>query len=167
MMGRKGVRTKLALVSVFCALALGGLARVPSQVWAQEPTARPTPTLAPEWTPTPTETASPTITPTPTETGTPTMTATITPTLTMTPTQAGTPTLRPVTPISTVDRWTHAPAQPPPSNPGSLAGTPEILPVVGQESPGGTPGWVAVAYGMLGVGILGALIGLGKRGADA
>lgn len=157
MMGRTSIGTRLALAGVVCALAVATLVYFPGNAGAQEPTARPTPTLAPAWTATPTETLTPTITPTPTETGTPTLTPTVTPTFTSTPTQTGTPTLRPVTPISTVDRWKYPPPQPTPGNPGSVSGTPEILPVVGHNGASVETGGWARAGGLLVVVVGGGL----------
>ncbi len=156
---------RVTLPALVCAMGVGLLVCLPGQAWAQEPTARPTPTLAPEWTATPTETATPTITPTPTETGTPTTTPTITPTFTSTATNTGTPTLRPVTPISTLDRWYRGPAQVTPAWTGTIDGTPGILPVVGSVGEGRS------AYGVLAlIALVLVLSGLALRvsriGAD-
>lgn len=147
---------KVMLLLLACAMGTGMLVWLPGTAWAQEPTARPTPTMAAEWTVTPTETATPTISPTPTETGTPTVTPTITATFTATATETGTPTLRPVTPISTLDRWYRGPAQVTPGVPSTIDGTPGILPVVGSAAEPGTPygaGVAGVALVLLALGL--------------
>jgi len=152
------LREKVALVTLAWVVASAALLSGPGQAGAQEPTARPTPTVAPAWTATPTETATPTITPTPTETGTPLPTPTITPTMTATPTQTGTPTLRPVTPISTLDRWYRPPEQATPAPVAVVEGTPGILPVVGGDGRrDGTGAWVLWA-GLLMVPVVGGLV---------
>ena len=148
------------------AIALAGLflmrvAWRPVVVVAEEPTARPTPTLAPTWTATATETATATITPTPTDTGTPTLTPTSTATFTPTATQTGTPTLRPVTPIGTLttpEPPTPAPTQPHSSSGGAIdpSATPQILPVVGGPAATDAGGQPTPASGA----VL-ALVGLG------
>ena len=141
-------RGRMGITIALCGLVLVALGWLPQAVGAAEPTARPTPTLAATWTLTPTDTATPTITPTPTETGTPTMTPTSTATLTATPTNTGTPTLRPVTPIATIIRGMPAPPQT-----GDVSGTPEILPVVGEDALEG-PSWATLAL----VGLGGCLL---------
>ena len=164
-MVRTTLTMKALLVALACAMGTGLLVWLPSNAWAQEPTARPTPTLAPEWTATPTETATPTVTPTPTETGTPTMTPTITATFTPTPTDTGTPTLRPVTPVSTLDRWYRPPEQPTAAPPvyGNVDGTPGILPVVGGGDVGDESGPLGYSWPLLVILAIGILL-IGSRG---
>ena len=153
---------RVAILALACALSTGLLVWLPGDVWAQEPTARPTPTFAPEWTVTPTETMTPTITPTPTVTGTPTLTPTITPTFTPTPTMTGTPTLRPVTPISTLDRWYRGPAPVTQVWLGTVDGTPGILPVVGAVVEAPLQSVPAAVFAGLLVGGIGLLVGTAR-----